>query len=101
MAYSETHSPLERNTTMTKTTKIASALAVVSAVTVVAKFESYVTMLQERFPDLDASRMTLRRAYLRELRNSGNGVYGDIQDYTDEQMDELFLAEVEKIQNKK
>ena len=59
------------------------------------KFELYIRDIEERFPHLDKSK--IRKAYLQFMKRSLSGQLGDIQDYTDEQMDQLFLLEYDQI----
>lgn len=75
-------------------TIIKTALAV-GVVAGVAKVVHYANSLNQdiysRFPHLD--RKVLRKAYSRYLANAIRGEYShlDLDNYTDEQMDELFL----------
>lgn len=51
--------------------------------------------MKKRFPQVDPS--TRRKAYLIFLKNSANQKYGDMTDFTLEQMDKLFMDIVNEI----
>lgn len=74
---------------MNKSTLIASALAAGVTLVATVKWQSYINDLAGRFPLL--SRKAIRKAYREFLKNSANGVYGDMTDFNDEKMDRIFL----------
>lgn len=49
-------------------------------------------IIVKRFPDLDPK--VVKAAYKNLMKKAAVGDYGDIQDYTEEQMDRIFLQEV-------
>ena len=82
--------------TLASSTLLVGGYVLVSAV---KEWRGCVFDLYERFPDIDHK--IIRKAFHREMYNCARGNYGDIQDHTDEQMDEIFLSEVQKLTAKK
>lgn len=78
---------------MDKTQKTAATAAVVglAVVVVTRKWQSLYRDLEGRFPNTD--KKLLRKAFNKFMLNSVAGKYNDrdLDNYTDEQMDELFL----------
>lgn len=83
---------------MNETQKTAIAILIVGAISasVAAQLHKYHQDLYARFPAID--RKIVRKAYRRFLLKAYSGRTGDLQDLTDEQMDVLFLAEVQNLQ---
>jgi hypothetical protein len=70
---------------------VASAL-VVAGVTTAAYLNGMRVLHQDlykRFPDLDHK--VIRKAYKQFLKNAANQTYGDMDDFSDDKMDQLFL----------
>lgn len=98
MVFNETLQTKE--STMNKNQKIlASAVLVVGLTVVVAvtKWQSWIQDIEGRFPEID--RKILRKAYRKFMTNSALGKYNDLDldVYDDEQMDVLFMREVNKL----
>ena len=52
--------------------------------------------LENRFPEIDPT--ILKKAYLQFLKDAVSGKHGDIQNADDRQMDRMFLAHVQTLQ---
>ena len=81
--------------TMNKKIAILAAAFVAAAVGFIWLGHTLTNDLQGRFPHLP--RVVLAKAYRRMLVKSMSGQYPDLDSMTDEEMDVLFLAEVDAL----
>ena len=94
MASNET--TYERTTMIPKRVMAATLVPVLTIAAGLVQWELLIRDIERRFPHLDPNK--LRKAYFQFMKHSLTGQLGDIDDYTDEQMDQLFLLEYDKIQ---
>ena len=81
---------------MNKTALIASVALVAGVVAIpVIRYNSLINQVADRFPMID--RKIIRKAYSTFMKNAADKKYGDMANFTDQKMDELFLEIVQKL----
>ncbi len=71
---------------------IAGTIAAIGAFCTVAYYKTLSNDLADRFPEIDPT--IRRKAYAKFMSNALNQRYGDMDDFDDETMDQLFLEQV-------
>lgn len=80
---------------MNKTALTAAAALVVGvAILPIIRYNGLVNEVAARFPHLD--RKVVAKAYATFMKNAAAGMYKDMDDFDDSQMDALFLGIVQK-----